>query len=544
MVNVLFPSSIYKFNLLVNAINEENNNNLDTNKMSGIINSLVQALGFDFLCVLLENELLLEFNKLADMLEVNLNVKHNLELEINQLSEQEKVEVKGILIEYKRYIYKIIIYSIQGNKYYLINPLFGGILDQLTLLTHKINIQDTELINPNLLKKIFETPTQLEQFTLILKELENKVLPEIKRIILFLKDYQFVKKIKDHLNIYGLINDDHKDLILFVKKVKTYSNLYNLSYNLDKELMLDEDYEFLEAIKIYSILENIVIKSKEVFLDNLNTDKYKLEYIKCNCGADDYTILSKVLDINEIKISQVICKECGLVYLNPRMNPEAYDDYYEKHYRNIFSITFICIGWELEESIADRTLSIFNTVGDILKTEKLNILEIGCGHGQVVEKLKACGHNVMGIDLDHNAIENGKRNGLNVKEAHTMDLVEEYSCKFDLIITIHVVEHFLNLDEELRNIKKLLKPEGQFYIEVPGSIKNNYSESGSIPHTYYFNLCTLTNVMNRNGFELVNGTEYINAVYKINENIKPQIDINNYKETIKVYENNLKLNNK
>ena len=128
MVNVFFPSSIHKFNLLVNAINKENNNNFDTSNMVIITNNLVEASGFDVLGYLLENELLVEFNKIAHMLEVNLNVKHDLELEINQLSEQEKVEVKGIFKVYEHCIYKIGC-IIDSERYYSINRTLEIILD-------------------------------------------------------------------------------------------------------------------------------------------------------------------------------------------------------------------------------------------------------------------------------------------------------------------------------------------------------------------------------------------------------------------------------
>ena len=523
MVNVFFPSSIHKFNLLVNAINKENNNNFDTSNMVIITNNLVEASGFDVLGYLLENELLVEFNKIAHMLEVNLNVKHDLELEINQLSEEEKVEVKGILIGYRDYIYELA-HAIIIKLFYLINDILGKILNQITLLTFIINIQDTELVNPNLLKKIFETPTQLEQFTLILKELENKILPEINYIYIFL-GYKFT------MNKIAI-------------KVKKWLELVGLTYESDGNLILNEYSQYFNELLI---LEKSRKEAEKIVLNKLATEEYKLEYIKCNCGADDYTIISK-RDTYGLPVTQVICKQCGLVYLNPRMNQEAYNDFYDKYYRILCETRLYNLSqdtWEISV-VNNRKNKLFELLLYKLETEKLNILEIGCGHGEILEILHDYGHNVRGIDLDSNCVNIAKNKGLNVKQAHTSDLIEKYQGKFDLIIAMHVVEHFLNLDEELSNIKKLLKTDGLFYIEVPGMIGDFYTKFGgsSIPHTYYFNLCTLNNVLNRNGFELVRGTEHINAVYKINEDVKPQIDSNNYEETIKGYENKLELNNK
>lgn len=51
----------------------------------------------------------------------------------------------------------------------------------------------------------------------------------------------------------------------------------------------------------------------------------ELEYITCNlCGKNDYFVLAQ---------NTRLCKNCGLIYINPRMTKEEYDNYYKSFYR-------------------------------------------------------------------------------------------------------------------------------------------------------------------------------------------------------------------
>jgi len=74
----------------------------------------------------------------------------------------------------------------------------------------------------------------------------------------------------------------------------------------------------------------------------------------------------------------------------------------------------------------------------------------------------------------------------------------------------------------LKLLKECLNPEGMIYIEVPGiySIPKNYPDFLRYlqnAHLYYFTLSSLTQIVNKNGFELVFGDEYIRAIFKQSE---------------------------
>lgn len=59
----------------------------------------------------------------------------------------------------------------------------------------------------------------------------------------------------------------------------------------------------------------------------------KQEEVLCAlCGTDDFYVLSEVSK-NKLPVRTCLCKRCGLIYLNPRMTTEGYDNYYKYFYR-------------------------------------------------------------------------------------------------------------------------------------------------------------------------------------------------------------------
>jgi len=61
--------------------------------------------------------------------------------------------------------------------------------------------------------------------------------------------------------------------------------------------------------------------------------KMKLEKIPCNlCGQDNFFVLEKTTS-NNLNATTCLCKNCGLIYISPRMTKQGYDEYYKHLYR-------------------------------------------------------------------------------------------------------------------------------------------------------------------------------------------------------------------
>ncbi len=104
----------------------------------------------------------------------------------------------------------------------------------------------------------------------------------------------------------------------------------------------------------------------------------------------------------------------------------------------------------------------------IKKTDK--VLEIGCGTGYGTEILSKTGASIYAIDIDEETIKECQKHSVqtNIKffayDGKKINLPEK---SFDIIISFQVIEHIRKDISYLRNIKKLLKPNGFFFISTP-----------------------------------------------------------------------------
>ena len=99
---------------------------------------------------------------------------------------------------------------------------------------------------------------------------------------------------------------------------------------------------------------------------------------------------------------------------------------------------------------------------------KLKILDIGCGGGLVAEPLSRLGANVTGIDASYKNIEvakiHAKKNSLKITYLNTSPEQNNIKEKFDVVLSLEVVEHVENLDLFLKSAEELLNKNGILFI--------------------------------------------------------------------------------
>ncbi len=267
-------------------------------------------------------------------------------------------------------------------------------------------------------------------------------------------------------------------------------------------------------------------KALENFKEELGKGEiYRTEEYKCECGASeqDFEVLAEK-DRYGIPMRTVICKQCGLVMTNPRMTQDGYDAFYCRYFGKIYRNDFG--GDESLESIAkkfnDRKKkgeSIHAYITGIVGNSFRTVLDIGCAAGGVLKAFDEKGLVTEGIDLDDTYLDFGRSHGLNLVTGHSSTLVGK--GRHDIILLCHVFEHFLDIQGELEVIRDLLNEGGYLYIEVPGikmlemgSYDYSFLEFLQNAHVRSFSLTTLTDVLEKYGFELVSGTEEVRAIFR------------------------------
>lgn len=97
------------------------------------------------------------------------------------------------------------------------------------------------------------------------------------------------------------------------------------------------------------------------------------------------------------------------------------------------------------------------------------ILEVGCGDCVFFRLLADLGFEMVGIDVDPNAVEQAQRHGLNVLNREAVRYLNQNPDKFDGIICSHIIEHIHTdrIRQFFWGCKTALKAGGTLLILTP-----------------------------------------------------------------------------
>ncbi len=110
-------------------------------------------------------------------------------------------------------------------------------------------------------------------------------------------------------------------------------------------------------------------------------------------------------------------------------------------------------------------------------TEEKSILDVGAGTGDFLDNCRTSGWEILGIEPNKDARKISLEKGIKLEK----NLFSINSKKFDVISLWHVLEHIANLQEYIKKLKTLLKPNGVLIIAVP-----NYKSYDAIYYKKYW----------------------------------------------------------
>ena len=154
------------------------------------------------------------------------------------------------------------------------------------------------------------------------------------------------------------------------------------------------------------------------------------------------------------------CKDCTLI-----QNSEIIDkEVLFKHYFYISSASKT--GVDHFKSYAED----LNTCFARKKGDNLFIVELGSNDGVLLLPLREFGHNVLGVEPSKNITEIARKKGLAIindffTQEVAREIVDKHS-KADIITANNVLAHIDDMEEVIKGILILLKPEGILVFEV------------------------------------------------------------------------------
>ena len=94
-----------------------------------------------------------------------------------------------------------------------------------------------------------------------------------------------------------------------------------------------------------------------------------------------------------------------------------------------------------------------------------SLLDVGCGNGQFIARMRSFGWTVSGVDPDPAAVSYGSKQGLHIRTGTIADLPE--TERYDVITLSHVVEHVSDPIALLRECARRLQSSGRLIIATP-----------------------------------------------------------------------------
>lgn len=165
--------------------------------------------------------------------------------------------------------------------------------------------------------------------------------------------------------------------------------------------------------------------------------------------------------------------ECGLVWLDPVPLPEdigkAYAHYYthgtpEKRIQGYFSRVVNGIVRRVLVTVKERHPIASMYLGG-MKPGRL--LEVGCGEGTFLNRLRHRGWDVDGVDFDAKAVKRAEEAyGIRVHMGDLESAAFPEAC-FDAVVMNHVIEHVYDPVALLRECRRILRPGGRLVVVTP-----------------------------------------------------------------------------
>lgn len=226
------------------------------------------------------------------------------------------------------------------------------------------------------------------------------------------------------------------------------------------------------------------------------------------CGGRQRRVLFTTRDRFERSDDEyaiVACETCALVAITPQPKPEDRERLYPDHYYSY-------------RPAPPRRRPLWRSVGSLREYSKLRgrplpvgarVLEVGCGSGASLDWHLQLGRECHGVEISPQAVALGGTRGIRMHLGELEDAGFEDGY-FDLVIGSQVFEHVRDPVRCLREMHRILRPEGRLLLSVPNHASLNRRVFGrhwigyDVPrHCHSFTPATLRSFLEQSNFRCI-----------------------------------------
>jgi 2-polyprenyl-3-methyl-5-hydroxy-6-metoxy-1,4-benzoquinol methylase len=231
------------------------------------------------------------------------------------------------------------------------------------------------------------------------------------------------------------------------------------------------------------------------------------------CPVCNASKISPFLDCADHFLSKEIftivkCEQCGFLFTNPRPSADQLGNYYQSPEYISHSNAKKGMMNLVYQRVRKYTISRKHKIISKISTGK-RILDIGCATGEFLNFMNLKDWETVGIEPDQNARKQAIES-YNLKIFDESYIKEIPESSFDVITLWHVLEHVSDLEGRMKDLYRLLKPQGILVIAVPNSKSHDaefyksFWASYDVPrHLYHFSTSTMEKLLTRFSFDLI-----------------------------------------
>ncbi len=203
-----------------------------------------------------------------------------------------------------------------------------------------------------------------------------------------------------------------------------------------------------------------------------------MEFIDCIlCNTSDTRLLVKKNSFNVVQ-----CKDCDLVYLNPRLNKTEL----AKLYNVSTNPTIESITVKKRSVKHDKhKINKFQIAISLLKRYKRdiqNVFDLGCSTGIFLGMIAKEGWTPYGSDVNRSIVEKNQMiygDQVKLQTGNEIDFPDKY---FDAVTLFDSIEHMPNPINTLKEVTRVVKDDGLVVISTP-------NVNGLFPRLTFYLLC-------------------------------------------------------
>lgn len=260
-----------------------------------------------------------------------------------------------------------------------------------------------------------------------------------------------------------------------------------------------------------------------------------------------------LLEVSKEEFTIVRCRNCGLVFLNPRPSKDLLGTFYPTVYyppvqaksrpklqRQAKKLSAQIKRWVLEDyygypsPVVNKWLRRLRKV--LLWPDKTfrelkgrhplpwrgegKVLDVGCGAGGNLKTLQDQGWDPYGIEISEVAAAHARELVTENVHTGTLESAPFPAQSFDLVLMSHSLEHLPSPVDDLRRIHRLLRDDGLLVVSVPNLDSLEFKWFGpwwfqlDLPrHLYHFERRSLTRAVAQAGFRVQRMRTAVSSIF-------------------------------